>query len=231
MSTTAIRILKVIVFLFALIPFAGMVWSFRADQLGADPVQTLTHWTGDWAMYMLLASLAITPLRRISPRVAWLIRFRRMLGLFAFFYATLHLLTYVLLFSGFDLPGALDALRQGQLHVLREDWVAVWPTMVEDVAKRRFIQVGLLSYVILLALAVTSPQWVLRKMGGKPWQTLHRMVYIAAVMAVIHYWWLVKKGVTSPGGVTIVLAILLLARLVYSLMKKKAQPPRVRATA
>ena len=224
MSNRAIRILKPFVFLLALVPFFGIVWSFQADKLGADPVQTITHWTGEWAMYMLLISLAITPMRRLSPKLAWLVRFRRMLGLFAFFYATLHLLTYVLLFSGFDLPGALDALRHGQLHVLREDWVAVWPTMVEDVEKRRFIQVGLLSYLILLALALTSPQWVLRSMGGKPWQTLHRTVYVAAILAVIHYWWLVKKGVLAPWKDSAVLAILLLARLVYVWMKK---PTRV----
>ena len=224
MSNRTIRILKPFVFLLALVPFFGIVWSFQTDKLGADPVQTITHWTGEWAMYMLLISLAITPVRRLSPKLAWLVRFRRMLGLFAFFYATLHLLTYVLLFSGFDLPGALDALRHGQLHVLREDWVAVWPTMVEDVEKRRFIQVGLLSYVILLALALTSPQWMLRSMGGRPWQTLHRMVYVAAVLAVIHYWWLVKKGVLAPWKDSAVLAVLLLARLVYVGMKK---PTRV----
>jgi len=232
MPTIVLRILKVVVFLISLVPFAGMVWSFQTGNLGADPVQRLTHWTGDWTIYMLLASLVITPLRRLSPRIAWLIRFRRMLGLFAFFYATLHLLTYVLLFSGFDLPGAMDAVQHGQFHVLREDWAAVWPTMMEDVAKRRFIQVGLLSYVILLALAVTSPTWVLRKMGGKPWQTLHRTVYAAAVLGVIHYWWLVKKGVLAPGKVTAVLALLLLARAVYWFMKRKPAPVRpVKAAA
>ncbi|AFL88367.1 putative membrane protein [Terriglobus roseus DSM 18391] len=228
MSNRTIKILKPFVFLLALVPFFGIVWSFHEDTLGADPVQTITHWTGDWALWMLLISLAITPVRRLSPKLAWLVRLRRMLGLFAFFYASLHLLTYVLLFSGFDLPGALDALRQGQFHVLREDWIAVWPTMVEDVAKRRFIQVGLLSYVILLALALTSPQWIMRKMGGKPWQTLHRTVYIAAVFGVIHYWWLVKKGVLSPWKDSAVLLVLLLARPAYQWLKKK---PAVRVAA
>jgi sulfoxide reductase heme-binding subunit YedZ len=203
-----------------------MVWSAQTGNLGADPVQSLTHWTGDWTIWMLLISLAITPVRRLSPKLAWLIRFRRMLGLFAFFYATLHLLTYVLLFSGFDLPGAFDAIRHGQFHILRDDWIAIWPTMRDDVAKRRFIQVGLLSYFILFLLALTSPQWVLRRMGGKPWQTLHRTVYGAAVLGVIHYWWLVKKGVLRPGKDTLVLAILLLARLAYLWLKKKPTPAR-----
>jgi sulfoxide reductase heme-binding subunit YedZ len=220
MTTRTIRILKPIVFLVCLLPFFGMVWAFYKDQLGADPVQSLTHWTGDWTIWMLIASLAITPIRRLSPKLAWLIRFRRMLGLFAFFYATLHLLTYVLLFSGFDLTGAIDALRHGQFGTIREDWIAVWPTMVGDVAKRRFIQVGLFSYLILLALALTSPQRVLRWMGGKSWQTLHRTVYIAAIFGVIHYWWMVKKGVLAPWKDTAVLAVLLLARLVYLRMKK-----------
>jgi sulfoxide reductase heme-binding subunit YedZ len=231
MPTRVIRILKVVVFLLALVPFFGMVWSFRTDNLGADPVQTLTHWTGDWTMYLLLASLAITPLRRLSPKVAWLIRFRRMLGLFAFFYATLHLSTYVFLFSGFDLVGAIASLRQGDFHTIADQWRTVWPTMMEDVAKRRFIQVGLLAYVILLALAITSPQWVLRAMGGKSWQTLHRTVYAAAVLGVIHYWWLVKKGVMRPGKDTVVLAVLLLARPAYLLLKKKPAVQPVNAVS
>ena len=212
MSNRTIQILKVIVFLLACIPVAGIVWQFQTGNLGADPVNTLTHETGDWTVYMLLASLAVTPLRRLSPKVSWLIRFRRMLGLWAFFWATLHLLTYVLLFSGFDVTGAAAAVRAGQWHVLREDWLAVWPTMVDDIRKRRFIQVGLLAYVILLALAATSPTWVLRKMGGKPWQTLHRTVYAAAILGIIHYWWLVKAGNRAPLKVTLVLALLLLAR-------------------
>ena len=221
MSNRTIKILKVIVFLLACIPVAGMVWQFQTNNLGADPINTLTHETGDWTVYMLLASLVVTPLRRLSPKLAWLIRFRRMLGLWAFFWATLHLLTYVLLFSGFDLPGAFTALRAGDLHTVIADWKAVWPTMVDDIQKRRFIQVGMLAYVILLALAVTSPQWVLRKMGGKSWQTLHRTVYGAAVLGIIHYWWLVKAGNRAPMKDTIVLAVLLLARPATKLLQDR----------
>lgn len=221
MPPRAIKALKLLVFFAAFIPFLGMLWQFQTNNLGADPVNTLTHETGNWTVYLLLISLAITPARRLSPKLAWLVRFRRMLGLYAFFYATLHLLTYVLLFSGFDLTGAIASVRQHDFNAVRQQWAVVWPTMVEDVEKRRFIQVGLLSYVILLALALSSPQWVMRKMGGKPWQTLHRLVYVAAIMGVIHYWWLVKKGVRAPWKDTAVLAILLLARPAYLLLKKK----------
>ena len=231
MTTRAIRILKPFVFLLALVPFAGILWQFKTGNLGTDPVSTLTHETGDWTVYMLLASLAITPVRRLSPRLAWLIRFRRMLGLFAFFWATLHLMTYVFLFSGFDVTSAMESLRQHDFGAIRQQWTAVWPTMMDDVKKRRFIQVGLLSYVILLALALTSPQWVMRKLGGKPWQTLHRMVYVAAILGVIHYWWLVKKGVRAPWKDTAVLAVLLLARPAYLWLKKKPVRPLTAATA
>ena len=154
-----------------------------------------------------------------------------MLGLFAFFYATLHLMTYVFLFSGFDVVGAVSSLRQHDFGAIRQQWVAAWPTMVDDVKKRRFIQVGLLSYVILLALALTSPQWVMRKLGGKPWQTLHRMVYFAAILGVIHYWWLVKKGVLQPWKDTAMLAVVLLARPAYLWLKKKPARPVTAAAA
>lgn len=230
MSNRTIKILKAIVFLLACIPVAGIVWQFQTNNLGADPVNTLTHETGDWTVYMLLASLVVTPLRRLSPKLAWLIRFRRMLGLWAFFWATLHLLTYVLLFSGFDLPGAFTALRAGDFHTIIADWKAVWPTMVDDIQKRRFIQVGMLAYVILLALAVTSPQWVLRKMGGRSWQTLHRTVYGAAVLGIVHYWWLVKAGNRAPMKDTVVLAVLLLARPATKLLQDRMAARRKLAT-
>ena len=229
MTNRTIRILKPIVFLFALSPFLGMAWAFHKDTLGTDPVQSLTHWTGDWTIWMLIVSLAITPVRRLTPRLAWLVRFRRMLGLFAFFYATLHLATYVFLFSGFDVTGAVTSLRQHDFGAIRQQWAAVWPTMVEDVEKRRFIQVGLLSYLILLALALTSPQWVLRKLGGKPWQTLHRTVYFAAILGAIHYWWMVKKGVLAPWRDSLALAIVLLARPAYVWLKKKPSRPATAA--
>lgn len=219
-NNRTIKTLKPIVFLIALVPFLVLVQRFRTGNLGADPVQWITHFTGNWAIYLLLISLAVTPLRRLSPKLAFLIRFRRMLGLFAFFYATLHLLTYVFLFSGFDLGGALESLKVHDFASIRQQWLSVWPTMIDDVRKRRFIQVGLVSYVILLLLALTSPQWIMRKLGGKPWQTLHRLVYVAAVLGVVHYWWLVKKGVMAPLRDTLILAGLLLARPAWRLLQK-----------
>lgn len=220
MTNRTIGILKPLVFLAALAPAAVLVERFRVGNLGADPVQWITHFTGNWAVYLLLISLAITPVRRLSVRLAWLVRFRRMLGLFAFFYATLHLMTYVFLFSGFDLSGAVASIRAHDFAGVQQQWLAVWPTMVDDVQKRRFIQVGLASYLILLLLAATSPQWIMRKVGGKPWQLLHRSVYFSAFLAIVHYWWLVKKGVMAPLKDTVVLALLLLARPAYRLLSK-----------
>ena len=225
MKNQTIRLLKPIVFLLCLVPAAVLYYRFQTDNLGADPVATITHFTGDWAMYMLLGSLAITPVRRLSSKLGWLVRFRRMIGLFAFFYATLHLATYVFLFSGFDVAAAMASLRQHDLHALKEQWLAVWPGMVDDAIKRRFIQVGLIAWTILLALAVTSPQWIMRKMGGKRWQLLHRAVYVAAGLAIIHYWWLVKRGVTTPWRVTAVLVVVLLARVAWSWKNKRRSIP------
>lgn len=233
MTSRTIRVLKPVVFLVALLPFFFLTYRFQTGNLGADPVQWITHFTGNWAVYLLLVSLAVTPVRRLTPKLTWLIRFRRMLGLFAFFYATLHLLTYVFLFSGFDLSGAITSLKAHDLASIRQQWLAVWPTMVDDVKKRSFIQVGLASYVILFVLTLTSPQWVMRKMGGKPWQVLHRLVYLAAFLGIVHYWWLVKKGVMAPLRDTVALFILLLARPAFRLLQKykPAKPLKAVKTA
>jgi len=223
MNNNLIRFLKPLVFLLCLLPVFVLLRQAQQANLGADPVASITHFTGNWAMYMLLLSLAITPVRRISSKLAWMIRFRRMLGLYAFFYATLHLATYVFLFSGFDIAGAFNNLRIHDFHGIAEQWRAVWPVMVDDIQKRRFIQVGLLSWFILFLLAITSPQWVMRKMGGKPWQTLHRSVYGAAALAVIHFAWTLKKGNLEWWKDGLVLAILLGLRILWSLQKRFAQ--------
>jgi sulfoxide reductase heme-binding subunit YedZ len=210
---------KVGVHLACALPVGYLLWMYRSGALAAeaDPVNFITHFTGDWALWWLLADLAITPVRRLSPKLSWLVRLRRMVGLWAFFYATLHLLTYVLLFSGYDVPTALAGLKAGHLAEPWRQLVLIWPVMLDDVEKRRFIQVGLGAWAILLALAVTSPQRVLRAMGGKNWQRLHRLIYVAGGLAVVHYWWLVKKGVRTPWKVTAVLVVLLLARVVWRL--------------
>ena len=218
MPTRAIPYVKVLVHLFCLTPLFGMIWQFQSGALAnqADPVNLLTHWTGNWALWILLASLAVTPIRRLHSKLSNLIRFRRMLGLYAFLYATLHLSTYVFLFSGYDVLTAWAGLRTGHSDAVWQQLMAVWPKMLEDVEKRRFIQVGLLGWVILLALAVTSPMFMLRAMGGKSWQTLHRLVYGAAIAGVIHYLWLVKPGVRAPWPDAAVLGVLLLARVVWT---------------
>jgi sulfoxide reductase heme-binding subunit YedZ len=222
MPSKAIPYLKALVHALCLVPVLYLLQRYRSGALAleADPVNYITHFTGNWALWLLLADLAITPVRRLNTALAWMIRFRRMVGLYAFFYATLHLLTYVLLFSGYDIPTALAGLKAGHYG---EPWTQlklVWPSMLDDVEKRRFIQVGLLAWTILLALAVTSPQRVLRAMGGKNWQRLHRLIYVAGFAAIVHYWWLVKAGVLTPWKVTAVLYVLLGARLVYWIIKR-----------
>jgi sulfoxide reductase heme-binding subunit YedZ len=222
MPSKAIPYLKAGVHVLCLLPFAFLLWSYRSGALAAqaDPVNYITHFTGNWALWLLLADLAITPVRRIHPSLAWLIRFRRMVGLYAFFYATLHLMTYVFLFSGYDVPAAIAGMRVGHWMEPWRQFVMIWPGMVDDAEKRRFIQVGLVAWMSLLALAVTSPQRVLRAMGGKNWQRLHRLIYVAAAAAVIHYWWLVKTGVRTPWKDTAVLALLLLVRVGYAVVKR-----------
>jgi sulfoxide reductase heme-binding subunit YedZ len=235
MSKRAIIALKTLLHLLCLTPFAWLIHLFTSGALALnpDPVNYITHFTGNWTLYLLFASLSITPIRRLSPKISFLIRFRRLLGLYAFFYATLHLGTYIFLFSGYDLPTALAGLRAGHPGELVTQWKIIWPRMVDDVLKRRFIQVGLFAWTILLSLACTSPAFIMRAMGGKNWQRLHRLVYVAAVAGIVHFWWLVKKGNMAPAKDTIVLTLLLLARVIYALIKrfKKTAPVPLRPTS
>lgn len=212
MSKRTLRILWWLVFAACLVPAGWLGWRALHGDLGADPVQTITHFTGDWTLRLLLACLAVTPIRRLTAKLSWLIRFRKLLGNYAFFYASLHLLTWIVLFSGLD-----------------------WHAMLADVVKRRFITVGMLAWLILSALAATSTTWAIRKLGGKRWQALHRLVYVAAIAGVLHYWWLVKPGVRSPMTDTAVLSVLLLARIVWELAHRRprqgtARSPSMRAT-
>jgi sulfoxide reductase heme-binding subunit YedZ len=225
MSRRAIVIVKFLLHLLCLAPLAWLLHLFTSGALGlyADPVNYITHFTGDWTLYTLFASLAITPIRRLSPSLSFLIRFRRLLGLYAFFYATLHLATYIFLFSGYDITTAFTGLRSGHPGELVTQWKIIWPRMVDDVLKRRFIQVGLFAWLILLALACTSPAFIMRAMGGKNWQRLHRLIYVAAIAGVIHFWWLVKTGNRTPWKVTAVLTLLLLARIAYVHLKRRDQ--------
>ncbi len=207
MSNRSIVALKFVVFPACLIPLGWLVYHGFTSSLGPDPVATITHTTGYWTLYFLLISLAVTPVRRLSSRLVWLIRFRRMFGLFAFFYGTLHLTTYVWLFSNFD------------VHA-----------MLHDIAKRPFITMGMLGWACLFPLAATSTTWSIRKLGGKRWMMLHRLAYVAAIAGVIHYWWIVKTGVRTPWKVTVVLAVLLLARAVWS-AKEAARKRKVAVAA
>src|SRR5258705_4417333 len=222
MSRRTIITIRSLLHLLCLAPFVWLLHLFTSTSLAnyADPINYITHFTGDWTLNLLFLSLAITPVRRLSPKLAFLIRFRRLLGLYAFFYATLHLSTYIFLFSGYDITTALAGLRAGHPGELVTQWKIVWPRMVDDVLKRSFIQVGLFAWFLLLALAVTSPAFILRAMGGKNWQRLHRLIYVAAVAGIIHYWWLVKKGNYSPAFDTLLLTVLLLARIAYVLIKR-----------
>lgn len=194
MNKRAVVALKVVVWLVCLLPLGLLVYHGVTNNLGPDPTQTVTHATGFATLRLLVISLAITPLRRLSPQLAWLIRFRRLLGLFAFFYGCLHLLTYLWLYSGFNVAA-----------------------MIDDISKRRYIMAGMAAWLLLVPLAATSTTWSIRKLGGKRWQALHRLAYVSAISGVIHYWWIVKSGVRTPITITLMLAVLLLARVAWSL--------------
>ncbi len=226
MPPRAIPYLKLVVHVFLLLPVASLALAYRSGALAnqSDPVNYLTHFTGNWALWILLGDLAITPVRRISPALGFLVRFRRLVGLYAFFYATLHLLTYVFLFSGYDVPTAWAGLKAGRLAEPWRQLQAVWPSMLDDLKKRPFIQFGLGAWVMLLALACSSPQRVLRWMGGKNWARLHRLIYLAAIATVVHYWWLVKSGVRSPWKDTAVLSLLLAFRVLFAVKKRLRRP-------
>jgi methionine sulfoxide reductase heme-binding subunit len=157
--------------------------------LGANPIEVVTHATGDWLLRFLLITLAVTPVRKLTG-LLWLIRYRRMLGLFAFFYGVLHFLTYIWLDKFFD------------LH-----------EMLVDIAKRRFITVGFVGFVLLIPLALTSTTGWIRRLGGKRWRNLHRLIYVSAIAGVIHYYWLVKADVRKPLEYALVLSLLLGYRL------------------
>ena len=232
MPTRTIPYLKVMVHILCLLPLAYLLDMYRTGALAAyaDPVNFITHFTGDWALWMLLLTLAVTPLRRLSPSLAWLIRFRRLLGLYAFFYATLHLLTYVFLFSGYDMHAAIEGLRTWHVEAPLLQLNAVLPGMLDDAEKRKFIQVGLAAWLILLTLAMTSTQASIRAMGGWVWQGVHRLIYVAGILAVVHYWWQVKTGVRTPWKDTAVLAVLLLWRVGLWISKKAKARSRAGTT-
>ncbi|HEX4782919.1 MAG TPA: protein-methionine-sulfoxide reductase heme-binding subunit MsrQ [Candidatus Sulfotelmatobacter sp.] len=200
------RWLKPVIFLACLAPLADLVWRGFHAQLGANPIEAITHRTGDCTLTFLLITLSVTPLRKLT-RQYWLIRLRRMFGLFAFFYGTLHLMTYVWLDKFFD------------VHA-----------MLADIAKRRFITAGMTGFVLMIPLALTSTQWAIRKMGGKRWLALHRLIYFSAAAGVIHYIWLVKADLRKPLEYASVLAVLILYRIFAWVASRSLQTAKVRTS-
>jgi sulfoxide reductase heme-binding subunit YedZ len=194
-----LRYLKVAVFLTCLLPLTNLAWDGFHGQLGANPIEKITHSTGDCTLTFLLITLAVTPVRKLT-RQYWLIGFRRMFGLFAFFYGTLHLTTYVWLDKFFN------------VH-----------EMLADIAKRRFITAGMTAFTLMIPLALTSTKWSIRKLGGKRWQALHRLIYLSAAAGVIHYLWLVKADLKKPLEYALVLGVLLLLRAVSWIRSRTAR--------
>jgi len=199
LTARQITAIKVVVFVLALLPFLRIVVSIFTDQLGANPIEFITRNTGDWTLYFLCITLAVTPLRRWT-KWNWLIRLRRMLGLFAFFYAALHFTTFLWFDHFFDLG-----------------------EMLKDVVRRPFIAVGFAAFLLLIPLAITSTNAMVKRLGGKRWMWLHRLIYVIALLGILHYWWMKagKNDLEQPiifGGIVLVLLGL---RVVWALKKSR----------
>ncbi|SPA27476.1 Protein-methionine-sulfoxide reductase heme-binding subunit MsrQ [Cupriavidus taiwanensis] len=200
LSPQRVRALKLVLWLLALLPFVRLLYLGATEQYGANPLEFVTRSTGTWTLVMLCLTLAITPLRRLTGW-NWLIRMRRMLGLFAFFYGLQHFLLWIGVDRGFDLA-----------------------YMIKDVYKRPFITVGFTAFMLMVPLALTSTNGMVRRLGGKRWQALHRLVYAIAVLAILHYWWH-KAGKNDFGEVSIYAAVVLVLlgmRLWWRLRKPAA---------
>jgi sulfoxide reductase heme-binding subunit YedZ len=202
---------KAAVFLLSLVPLGVLLWlcweaystGNPTDYVGANPIEYITHYTGDWAIRFICFTLCITPLRILSNRPQ-ITRFRRMLGLFAFFYGCVHLSVWLF----------LDP---------RENTVAaIW----EDIVKRRYITVGMLAFLAMLPLAITSTAGWVRRLGFKRWKQVHRLVYLAAVAGVIHYWWLVKSDIRLPLMYAAIVTVLLGYRVIVWMRKRKPAAAR-----
>jgi len=192
LSEPAITRLKGVIFLLALWPLAKLMVLGYQDDLGANPIEKILRNTGFWTLAFLTMTMAVTPLRQLTQRV-WLGRFRRMLGLFAFFYGVLHFSTYLVLDQFFD-----------------------WANIVKDISKRPYITVGFSALVLMTPLAVTSTDAMLKRLGGKRWRKLHRLVYLITAAGVAHFWWLVKKDISQPVIFAVLLTISLAVRAFYA---------------
>ena len=196
---------KVLVFLASLMPIFWLGWRAWDHNLTANPIEFITRYTGTWTIRFVVFALAVTPLRKVLG-LPDLIRFRRMTGLFAFFYGTLHFVTYIWLDKFFDLG-----------------------EMFKDVVKRPFITAGFTAFVFMIPLAVTSTAGWIRRMGGKRWQLLHRLFYLTGIAGVVHYYWLVKSDIREPVFYGVLVGVLLLYRTVAFLMNRKPEPAAKRA--
>lgn len=196
-----LALIKSLLFAAALLPFARLVLFAFTDRLGANPIEFITRNTGDWTLYFLCITLGVTPLRKIS-NWNWLIKLRRMLGLFAFFYATLHFTAFFWFDHFFDVD-----------------------EMLKDVVKRPFITVGFAAFLLLIPLAVTSTNAMIRRLGGKRWQSLHRLIYLIASLGILHFWWMKtgKHDFAQPILFGTIVAVLLLARLYWSVIQQRVQ--------
>jgi methionine sulfoxide reductase heme-binding subunit len=192
-----VRGVKVGIFLAALAPLAWLVYGVFADTLGANPIDVVTDETGTWTLRFLVLTLIVTPLRHWTGW-NWLIRFRRMLGLFAFFYGSLHFLTYIWLDQFFAI-GDIAA----------------------DIVKRPFITVGFLGFLLMVPLALTSTAGWIRRLGGRKWNLLHKLVYVSAIAGVVHYWWLVKADISRPARYAAIVAVLLGARAWFAWRRQR----------
>jgi sulfoxide reductase heme-binding subunit YedZ len=215
--------LKPVVFAAALLPFAHLVWRGYNGNLTADPLVEITNETGIWTLRFIVITLAITPVRKLT---GWhpIIRFRRMLGLFAFFYASLHFLTYVVgdRFASLDFP---------DIFVAWSTFVNLMASIWEDIAKRPYITVGFIALVSMAPLALTSTAGWIRRLGGRNWQRLHRLVYLAGIAGVTHYWWKVKADTLHPIIYAGIVALLLGYRLALSFKRSRWQRQPVEAGA
>lgn len=189
MSRKALAVVKIVLWFSCLIPAARLLVLGLTNGLGANPIEFITLSTGITTLVLILATLSVTPLRRLT-RQNWLARLRRPLGLFAFFYAFLHFMTYIWLDKFFDFPEA-----------------------IKDVAKRPFITAGFLAFVLMIPLAATSTAGAVRRLGGRNWQRLHRLTYLTGCAAVVHFWWKVKADHREPAIYALILAVLLFVRL------------------
>ncbi len=235
LSDRAVRFgLKPIVFLLSLAPLFYLVWAALTGNLSVNPLADLTNETGVWTLRFVALTLAITPLRKIT---GWnpFIKFRRMIGLYAFFYGTLHLLTYVIAdrFAGLDqAAGWVEALSGGHAPggaLLASTARGLAKSVGQDIYKRPFITIGFAAWITMLPLAITSTAGWIRRMGGKNWNRLHKVVYLTGILGPLHYWWLVKADVSRPLTYALVIAIVLGARVFLN--RAKATPAPARAAA